>query len=655
VNRGDGRLCTTLYPPPGNCGAACCAVKLRVVSDQSAAVVKLGSRVAPQHPGRGWNVLVISGETNKRTANATFDTYGDATAEERMESFLRPGIKAGEVFVVAVQDSVKSPVSAGLAVALGELGARQAARIGFRAGWSTSQSTNWSTSPLAAVKGWGVLGEALGSTPSGASAGSAAMLDVALDCKRPRPPAPPLPPLPPAPPPPATPASPAPGPPAPPTPPSPPAPPTPPSKTCPQFGEFKTNFDLNGGSDAGRSAKTAADHCAPCLAEMGCDGFVWFAGFCYLKHRATAFIPHAAGRVAALLLSKTAAPSVKVAIKSDDDTSDWAPNYDHLGAWVGSSLESSPIFFKNKLYLMQSQMGLFPRDGSDGSHSFFCVMDGRTGEEVSCPASSAGHAFCSSIVDHTGDTEQAWVFCSAWDRANQTSCKDPLWGCGACGLSRTNESDCYVGAWSSDDLHQWTFSKIITLPRPLTVPNVAVSMIPPRSRDRPLPSGLPQHQAWMALDAPAPPIAVNTGTDGNLHQGWAILDRAYTDADDNNNRWGGMGIECMAVRFNPMDDYYYAFGGGEEIDLTRSKNLSVGSWERGPNSAPRGHLKGRGILMATGCSWGNESCAPGAGVSRIADGYYTNYWENHSDHDDRVFQRPDAVHLRRVLPDAPGS
>ena len=75
--------------------------------------------------------------------------------------------------------------------------------------------------------------------------------------------------------------------------------------------------------------------------------------------------------------------------------------------------------------------------------------------------------------------------------------------------SRTNESDCYVGAWSSEDLHSWIFRPILTLPRPLTVPNVAVSMVPPRARGRSLPSALPMHQAWMALDAPAPPIAVN--------------------------------------------------------------------------------------------------------------------------------------------------
>ena len=39
------------------------------------------------------------------------------------------------------------------------------------------------------------------------------------------------------------------------------------------------------------------------------------------------------------------------------------------------------------------------------------------------------------------------------------------------------------------------------------------------------------------------------GSDGDLHANWEILDREYTDANDNNNRWDGTGIECMAVRY----------------------------------------------------------------------------------------------------------
>ena len=291
-NRGEGQACTKAYPPPGNCGKPCCSARLKVLSRQSGAVVKLGERVALQAPQRGFNVLLISGATNRKIANATFDSYGDATAEGRMAAFVDT-IEPKTVVVIAVQDSVRAPVSANLTAALGRLGAREAGRIGFRAGWS-----------FAAVKGWGVLGESLGTTPGDSAAGTAAVLDLQLDCVRPRPPAPPLPPLPPPPPPPPPP--PAPSPPSPhPQPPGPPPPPLPPSASCPRFSKFESGFDLDGGSSPGKAAKAASDCCPLCLAEQGCNGFVWWQGFCYLKQHATKFLPGHTGRVASLLANST--------------------------------------------------------------------------------------------------------------------------------------------------------------------------------------------------------------------------------------------------------------------------------------------------------------------------------------------------------------
>ena len=93
----------------------------------------------------------------------------------------------------------------------------------------------------------------------------------------------------------------------------------------------------------------------------------------------------------------------------------WAPGFTHAGAWVGSSLESTPLFFRGRLYMMQSQMGNFAPDNQP--HGFFCVFDGLTGDRIVCPESSSGHAFCSAVVDATpGRNETMWVFCSAWDR-----------------------------------------------------------------------------------------------------------------------------------------------------------------------------------------------------------------------------------------------
>ena len=48
------------------------------------------------------------------------------------------------------------------------------------------------------------------------------------------------------------------------------------------------------------------------------------------------------------------------------------------------------MFLGGRLYLMQSMMGSFAPDG--GAHSYFCIFDGATGEQVACPASSSGHA-----------------------------------------------------------------------------------------------------------------------------------------------------------------------------------------------------------------------------------------------------------------------
>ena len=64
-------------------------------------------------------------------------------------------------------------------------------------------------------------------------------------------------------------------------------------------------------------------------------------------------------------------------------------NFEPKGAWADHGEEASPVFLNGKLYLVQSIMGRFPADGSQGAHSGFCVYDARTGRTVSCPDSSS--------------------------------------------------------------------------------------------------------------------------------------------------------------------------------------------------------------------------------------------------------------------------
>ena len=295
------------------------------------------------------------------------------------------------------------------------------------------------------------------------------------------------------------------------------------------------------------------------------------------------------------------------------------------------------------------------------AHSFFCVFDGTTGQNVSCPESSSDHFFFSAIVDHTrGEENQTvWVFGSAWNRANRTAAVSPgargpadlpdsaevgvrataerrsrsspvgwgSWGSGPCDdASRGVGPGCHVGAWSSRDMKTWQFSKAVTFPVPQTTANPGASIIPISSQ--PTPAGrLARHQAFMALEGG--PLAINTGKDGDLHQGWELLAPNYTTAPRNPKRpdagsSGGFGLPCPSARYNPLDNYYYVFGGGVDIQLRRSRDLSAHSW-----SEP--------VLMATGCakSGGSSkynqtdaSCTASVGnnMTRIAPGYFTEYW-----------------------------
>ncbi len=292
----------------------------------------------------------------------------------------------------------------------------------------------------------------------------------------------------------------------------------------------------------------------------------------------------------------------------------WAANFQHLGALVGSTLESSPFSLHGRLYIMAAQMGPFAPDGQ--GHSFFCILDALSGERISCPNSSSGFAFQSAISDAATGT--VWVFGSAWDRAQSKAPDCKPWGCGACA-----QGSCYVGVWSSSDLKSWVGPEVaVQLPGGLTVPNVGVGLVPASAE---LPAGLPRHQAFMALEAreagaQGALLAINTGSTGDLSRDWLLLNNSEFAIGPSVGEAAG----CPAARW--ADGFYYVMGGGNSVDLVRSRNLSVGSWELTPLSP-----------VEQGCTHQQEDCSPGAPVARIASGFYTEYWANGSDHGMRAF------------------
>eukprot|EP00041_Stephanoeca_diplocostata_P020354 m.453638 g.453638 ORF g.453638 m.453638 type:complete len:426 (-) comp21553_c0_seq1:403-1680(-) len=326
----------------------------------------------------------------------------------------------------------------------------------------------------------------------------------------------------------------------------------------------------------------------------------------------------------------------------------WQPNYETAGIMNSGGQEASPLWFNEKLYLMQSVMGEMPADRSQGVHSYFCVYDAVSGEMVACPQSSSGWAFFSSIVDRTEKPDRVWVFGSAWDRANHTGngqnssmvCNGTApgnWGCGSCALARSGRPDvsCSVGAWSSEDLVHWDGPfPAVTLAGNITVPNVAVAMIPPAARQSAAQqTGLPAHQAFMVLESKMA-LAINVGTDRDLSKNWKLLPMGppvgYTS----------FGKACPTTRYDPQGNYYYVFGGGDIITLTRSKDLKL--WEHATD------MLATGCISDAVCSQYRPQCAANAtsfnkccverpdcslpqNGGRIAHGYFINYWANRSD------------------------
>lgn len=377
-------------------------------------------------------------------------------------------------------------------------------------------------------------------------------------------------------------------------------------------------------------------------------------------------------------------------------------NYQPLGAIANYGEEASPFYLNGRLYMMESVMGLMPPDGSQGAHSFFCVYDAATGEAVACPESSSAFAFCSAVVDHTAPPQRLWVFCSAWDRANHSYCgpQPPTgsWGCGACAdAMRGLGGGCVVASWSTEDLQTWSGpTKALTLPLNETVPNVGVSMVgeafgskaadglpelaqgeslreqstpaatnlaPRRPRRRrenaaptvaaPPPPALlvPTHQAFMAIENSNLPLAINTGTDRDLSENWHLLPfNRSAPACSRGAAYCSPDVACPTARYNPMDGFYYVFGGGNDITITRSRDLVA--WEP-RNMSIATHCIAESICLryrppcpptATNyeaCCIASPDCSAASGEGQIASGYFTGYWQNRSD------CHSDGTHCRR--------
>jgi hypothetical protein len=111
----------------------------------------------------------------------------------------------------------------------------------------------------------------------------------------------------------------------------------------------------------------------------------------------------------------------------------------------------------------------------------------------------------------------------------------------------------------------------------VTVPNVGFGFRPFALP----PSGLPPHQAFMALES-SWSLAVNIGSDGDLGRNWVLLNKSSHAIGPNAGEAGG----CPSARWGG-DGFYYVMGGGNYVDVVRSPNLTYGSW----TLSPLGHVE----------------------------------------------------------------
>jgi hypothetical protein len=158
-----------------------------------------------------------------------------------------------------------------------------------------------------------------------------------------------------------------------------------------------------------------------------------------------------------------------------------------------------------------------------------------------------------------------------------------------------------------------------------------------------LQSNVPKHQAFMAVENGDMPLAINVGNDGDLSQNWQILPVNRSSDACRHSKPGFScepGVACPTARYNPVDEYYYVFGGGNDIEITRSKDLVV--WEK-RNMSLATHCIAEEICLqhrkpctetATNyeeCCAKSPDCTAASGEGQIAPGYFTGYWANRSD------------------------
>jgi hypothetical protein len=172
-------------------------------------------------------------------------------------------------------------------------------------------------------------------------------------------------------------------------------------------------------------------------------------------------------------------------------------SHDHIGS---CGCENTQFRWTDgQLYMMESHdhgcdtifSSIGYNSSLDGDCSFFRIRHMESGRVIANVSESLYHSFFSAVVDYdTSPSAKLWVFGPAHARGNKIK-PGPCDGNG-------NWKGCYIGAWSSTDLINWSHVSVaVPIPDHHAAFNTRVSMIP--NMNPVAAKVLPAHQAVMVL------------------------------------------------------------------------------------------------------------------------------------------------------------
>jgi len=254
-----------------------------------------------------------------------------------------------------------------------------------------------------------------------------------------------------------------------------------------------------------------------------------------------------------------------------------APTLTKLGSFNYQVDETSPLYFGGRILMMETMPTNNPQHKLNCS-CYFTIRDLLTWNIIVSLPQSCDHGFGSAIVykDPTNGKETIMIFGTRWIRVDVDHPGAPQWD-GPCSLG-----SCAIDVyWSSDPkLQVWQNDTAAVLPKGMVAYNTDAAPVDPTALAKHN-SALPPHKWIMALEYlynGFSSIFLINNEDVPTKAQWTLLDPSKYFIPKLAGGSNGVGA-CPTIRYVPTTGYYYVISGGNNVYITRSKDLI--NWELG--------------------------------------------------------------------------